>query len=110
MSIQSDAHIRYCEARNLYNTVCTTNFKELYTKATVEEQKDIAKWVWNLETMKIDSWILKQQTKNLDKLSLRSLRALGRRYGIKYYAIKTKEELLEEIRAKQDKRNTKGNA
>jgi hypothetical protein len=102
-SLSTDSRQLSCDARNIDRVIQSEDFRIMYERASKKHQERIEELIWELIPSKIEHWILSQRLLDIDKLTLRELRLIARKYGIRYYSIKTKGELQEELNERASK-------
>lgn len=101
------------EARALQRIFESLDFGSLFNHASPEQQDALLSLLLNIDLIPVRRWIKMEQYKQYHTLTLRQLRIVAKTLGVKYYSMKTKEELLTDIGAvyeQREKRSIKADA
>lgn len=85
--------------RRTLRTLETPRFQAAYKKASNERKKIILALVSKDDQDGIENWMREQLHEEYEAMSSRELRALGRQYGVAYYAQLPRATLVAEILA-----------
>jgi hypothetical protein len=94
-SLKSAVHQQLLNLRCIDRTVNTAAFMSLYENST--DQESVRQLIANNDHLGLEKWISVQAEVEYSNMTVRQLRAVGKRFGIAYYNQLSKSTLLSEI-------------
>lgn len=94
-------------ARALQRIFESSDFEYLFNRAGSDQQDALFEKLEIIDLKPIRLWIKTEQYKAYETLTTRQLRVVAKTLGIKYFSLKTKDELLTDIGAVYEQRNNK---
>lgn len=107
---QALVYRRLLTARNLYTTVTTDKFADIFDKLDNDQQLQIIMAINNEDLLLLRQLLKRFQKIDVDLLPIRELRLLGKEHKILHYAMLPKSVLLANIKRSLNDRALRNNA
>lgn len=98
LTIRSKLHLRLCKIRAIYRVVFSLKFELAFNRADSENKSKVETMISNQDAEELENWLKRQADRTIEELTMRELRSMGQRLGVKNYNNISKGLLIAEVR------------
>lgn len=106
MQLKEFAHMKLLIAQRLDRFVSSKSFEKAFERANQNQKERMRDLIDKLDLKPLQRLVKELNIDDLESLSFRELRELGKRRHVRYWHILPKESLIFEIEKRQDETNT----